>query len=291
MKIPKTIKSLEEIINNYDIFILDQWGVMHDGIKGFHCAVKSVEKLSNLNKNLIIVSNSSKRKNLTIQKLPSLGFNSEKFFEVMTSGEMTWQYLNRSIKNFKKNNNLNCYYIRDKSNKDSEIFVSGLEEYNFVEDIEEADFILGRTLKKQSKSSDFLPLLLKALKKNIPFYCANPDYVSIENNKFNICMGTIAELYKSLGGKIIIFGKPNIEIYIESLKKIKKLEKSRILAVGDSIYHDIKGANSYGVDSVLITSGIHQSFFYNDNPIWESKINKFAKLDILPTYLCSKFII
>ena len=110
----------------------------------------------------------------------------------------------------------------------------------------------------------------------------------LENIKIFI---SIAELYKSLGGKIIIFGKPNIEIYIESLKKIKKLEKSRILAVGDSIYHDIKGANSYGVDSVLITSGIHQSFFYNDNPIWESKINKFAKLDILPTYLCSKFII
>ena len=59
--------------------------------------------------------------------------------------------------------------------------------------------------------------------------------------------------------------------------------------VGDSIYHDIQGANSFGVDSLLITSGIHQSSFKKNNPIWESKSNKFKKLDILPTYLCSKF--
>ena len=289
MKIPRTIKGIDEIIDKYDVFILDQWGVMHDGLKGFSHAIKISEKLNKLNKDLIIISNSSRRKKITIEKLPFLGFNPENFIEVMTSGEMTWQNLYLSMHYFKNKNQTNCYYIRNKLNDDSDVFIQGLEQYNFVKNIEEAHFILGRTLDENSKTEDFLPLLLKALKKKLPFYCANPDYVSIQKQKFNICMGSIAELYKSLGGKIVILGKPSVEIYIESTKKIKKLEKSKILAIGDSIYHDIKGANEFGVDSVLITSGIHQKSFDKTNPQWDSEFNKFKKLDILPTYLCQKF--
>ena len=102
-------------------------------------------------------------------------------------------------------------------------------------------------------------------------------------------MGTIAQLYKSLGGEIFILGKPKIDIYIESTKKIKKLDKSKVLAVGDSMYHDIQGANLFGVDSLLITSGIHQSSFDGKKPRWETNINQVSNLGISPTFLCSKF--
>ena len=121
--------------------------------------------------------------------------------------------------------------------------------------------------------------------------CANPDYESVESNsnKPIICMGTIAELYKSLGGEIFVLGKPTLDIYIESTKKIKKLDKSKVLVVGDSIYHDIKGAKLFGVDSLLITSGIHQSSFDIIKPEWNSNTNQVKNLDITPTFLCSKF--
>ena len=88
---------------------------------------------------------------------------------------------------------------------------------------------------------------------------------------------------------LFILGKPKVDIYIESTKKIKKLNKSRILVVGDSMYHDIQGANSYGVDSLLITSGIHQTSFGIKKPRWETNINQINNLGILPTFLCSKF--
>ena len=102
-------------------------------------------------------------------------------------------------------------------------------------------------------------------------------------------MGTIAQLYKGLGGEIFILGKPKIDIYIESTKKIKKLIKSRVLAVGDSMFHDIQGANLFGVDSLLITSGIHKSSFDDKNPRWETNINQLNNTGILPTFLCSRF--
>ena len=87
----KIIESISDIISLYDVFILDQWGVMHDGHKGYDFAINTVEKLIRENKKLIIISNSSKRKNSSIGRLKSLGFDKNHFIEVMTSGEMIWQ--------------------------------------------------------------------------------------------------------------------------------------------------------------------------------------------------------
>ena len=291
MKSIQTIKGLADIVNQYDVFILDQWGVMHNGKKGYIQAIKCVEKLYQEKKEIIIISNSSKRKESTVNKLPKLGFDPKHFMEVITSGEMIWQSLNNRSHNFTKNLKKNCYHICDQDKADGKYFIYGLEKFNFVKKIEDANFILACTPLPGYNVIDYIPLLTKALDKKLPFICANPDYESVENNSdgINICMGTIAQLYKSLGGEIFILGKPEIDIYIESTKKIKKLNKSRILAVGDSIYHDIQGANLFGVDSLLITSGIHQSSFDREKPRWETNINQVNNTGILPTFLCSKF--
>ena len=71
--------------------------------------------------------------------------------------------------------------------------------------------------------------------------------------------------------------------------KLKEINKSKIIAIGDSIHHDIKGALSYGIDSLLITSGIHQSSFDKYNPKWDTDINELIQYKILPTYFSSKF--
>ena len=291
MKRTQTINGLADIINQYDVFILDQWGVMHDGIKGYIQAIKCVEKLHQEKKEIIIISNSSKRKEPTIKRLPKLGFDSKYFMEVITSGEMIWQSLNNESYNFTKKLEKNCYHMYDQSKEDGKYYICGLKKFNFVKKIEDANFILACTPLPGYNVIDYIPLLTKALDNKLPFICANPDYESVENNseEINICTGTIAQLYKSLGGNIFILGKPKIDIYIESTKKIKKLNKSRVLTVGDSMYHDIQGANLFGVDSLLITSGIHQSSFDNKKPRWETTINQVNNLDISPTFLCSKF--
>ena len=104
-------------------------------------------------------------------------------------------------------------------------------------------------------------------------------------------MGTVAELYKNMGGKVFYLGKPSLQIYNESTKILKNIDKSKILSIGDSIYHDIKGANNFGIDSLLITStGIHQSLFNKQNPCWENSKNTLSNLGIKPTFICSEFI-
>ena len=287
-----SISGLEKIYNNYDTFILDQWGVMHDGITGYLRAVQCVERLFLEKKNLIIVSNSSKRKNSSLQKLPDLGFNCNHFTEVMTSGEMIWQSLfNES---YKETENLgkNCFHIFNKKKAGGKDILKGLK-LDLVQDIEDANFILGCSPFANTEVLDYVPILDIALKKDLPFICANPDFQTVENSISDnniFCMGTVSELYKNMGGKVFFLGKPNIDIYIESVKNIRNLNKSRVLAIGDSLHHDIKGAINYGIDSLLITStGIHSKIFHNKNTNLDSNLNPLHKIDIKPTFVCSEF--
>ena len=288
----KIIESISDIISLYDVFILDQWGVMHDGYKGYDCAINSVDKLIRENKKLIIISNSSKRKKSSIGRLKSLGFDKNHFIEVMTSGEMIWQEISTSIENY-GNNIKNCFHIYNSSKEDGLEFRNGLEEFNFVSKINDADFILACTLFENTEPIDYIPILKDALDMNLVMFCANPDFVTIEkNNDKNIyCMGTIADLYDHMGGKVVILGKPSIEIYEETCKKIEELDKSKIVAIGDSLDHDILGANNFNIDSVLISTGIHKDLFDNGLEIGLNELKDSKKWNFSPTYICKNFSI
>ncbi len=287
----KIIDSISNIIGLYDIFILDQWGVMHDGYYGYEHAFKSVEKLINEDKKLIIISNSSKRKITSINRLKSLGFNKNNFTEVMTSGEMIWQEISTSINKY-GHTLKNCFHIYDASKEDGLDFRNGLKQFNFVSNIKDANFILACTPFENTQPIDYIPILKEAIEMNLIMFCANPDFVTIEkNNKKNIfCMGTIADLYDHMGGKVIILGKPSKKIYEETCKKIDNLDKSKIVAIGDSLDHDILGANNFGIDSVLISSGIHKDLFENSLEIGSNKIQNNKKQNLIPTYICKDFI-
>ena len=287
----KIIESITDIISLYDVFILDQWGVMHDGYKGYDHAINCVEKLIKENKKLIIISNSSKRKTSSISRLKSLGFDKNHFIEVMTSGEMIWQEIETSI--YKYGNDLkNCFHIYDKSKEDGLEFRNGLEKFNFVSKVNDANFILACTPFENTKPIDYIPILKDAVDMNLLMFCANPDFVTIEknNDKNMYCMGTIADLYDHMGGRVIILGKPSKEIYKVSCKKIEDFNKSKIVAIGDSLDHDILGANNFNIDSVLISSGIHKDLFVNGPQIGLNDIKNSKKWNFSPTYVCENFI-
>ena len=287
----KIIESITDIVSLYDVFILDQWGVMHDGYKGYDHAINSVEKLIKENKKLIIISNSSKRKTSSISRLKSLGFDKNHFIEVMTSGEMIWLEIATSINKY-GNDLKNCFHIYDKSKEDGLEFRNGLEKFNFVSKVNDANFILACTPFENTEPIDYIPILKDAVDMNLLMFCANPDFVTIEknNDKNMYCMGTIADLYDHMGGRVVILGKPSKEIYKVSCKKIEDFNKSKIVAIGDSLDHDILGANNFNIDSVLISSGIHKDLFVNGPEIGLNDIKNSKKWNFSPTYVCENFI-
>ena len=286
----KRINGILEIFDKYDIFILDQWGVMHDGVYGYSHAIKAIDLLIQENKKLMIISNSSKRKINTIDRLNNLGFDKNNFIEVMTSGEMIWQELLNSSNNYGSQME-NCFHIYDFSKEDGLDFRIGLEKFNFVSNVKEANFILACTSFKNTKPIDYIPILKDALYLNLIMFCANPDYVTIanNNNKNIFCMGTIADLYEQMGGKVIMLGKPSKEIYKEACRKINKIDLARIVAIGDSLDHDILGAINFGIDSILISSGIHKGLFADNYKMGINRIENSKKWNFNPTYVCNYF--
>ena len=286
----KVINSFSEISDKYNVFILDQWGVMHDGHHGYDHAIDAVTHLIYKNKQLIIISNSSKRRISSINRLKDLGFDKNNFIEVMTSGEMIWQELKDfSYKyDFKTKN---CFHIFDSSKEDGKDFRIGLEKFKFIDNIKDADFILACTPFQNTKPIDYIPILKEALEMNLIMFCANPDFVTVEeNNDKNIyCMGTIADLYDHMGGKVVILGKPSKEIYLKSCKQLDQINKSKTIAVGDSLDHDILGASNFGIDSVLITSGIHKDLFKYSREKGIKIIENDRKWNFKPTYVCENF--
>ena len=274
-----SIKSISEIVNKYENYIIDQWGVMHNGEVGYKHAVETIDFLENKNKNLFIISNSSKRRNSSKEKLPKLGFREKSFINILTSGEMIWNTINKKYS--KLDTKKNCFHIYDDSKEDGRLYRKGLN-LSFVDDIDYADFILACTPFVNTQPIDYIPILDRAIERNLVMYCANPDFETMEknSNKNIFCMGAIAEIYKKMGGHVIIQGKPEKDIYIETTNLIK-LDKAKTIAIGDSIFHDIKGANNFSIDSILVKSGIHKDL---------ENIKLLCKNHhIKPTYLIDNF--
>ena len=275
------INSILDIFDEYENYIIDQWGVMHDGTYGYKHAIETINFLKNKNKNLFIISNSSKRQKSSEEKLPKLGFNKHSFINVLTSGEMIWQTIKKKYSKLAQKKK--CFHIYDDSKEDGILFREELN-LSFVNTIDEADFILACTPFINMQPIDYIPMLEIAINKNLIMYCANPDFETIEkNNTKNIfCMGAVAEIYKTMGGEVIIQGKPETEIYIETTKSIK-LDKNKTIAIGDSIFHDIKGANNFSIDSILVKSGIHKDL--------DTIYTLCKNHQIEPTYLINDFSI
>ena len=212
---------------------------------------------------------------------PKLGFKKNSFINTVTSGEMIWQLLKKEFLDDK--NKKNCFHIYDEEKEDGLDFRDGLN-FNFVEKVEEADLILACTPFINLQPIDYIPLLEVAYKKEITMYCANPDFETVESNSNNnvFCMGAIGEIYKKMGGNVIIKGKPDVSIYNETTNQIN-LEKKRTVAIGDSLFHDIQGANNFEIDSVLVKSGIHKDLNQIKNLIKNHQIT--------PTYIIDKFSI
>jgi HAD superfamily hydrolase (TIGR01459 family) len=105
---------------------------------------------------------------------------------------------------------------------------------------------------------DFATTLDKLLKNNIPLLCSNPDFLVYDNKKLSMCGGTIAQLYEDMGGRVFRYGKPFKPIYKDIIKQMKITRSSKVIVIGDSLWHDIAGGNEMGFDGLWIKNGVHR---------------------------------
>jgi HAD superfamily hydrolase (TIGR01459 family) len=254
----KLISGMRELASRYDGFILDLWGVIHDGIAPMPGAVECLRQLTETGKRIVLLSNAPRRADDVARRITGIGVPVGLYHHVMSSGEEAWRHLDRRDDPFYAALGRKCLHIG--SDRDLEIR-EGLA-LEFVDSAEEAHFVLNTgPAGWDDRIEDYEPLLCNALRRDLPMVCANPDLVVMHGNRLALCAGALAKWYEEAGGRVRWHGKPFHSVYETCLGLLGIEDRSRILAVGDSLRTDIAGAAGAGLDSVLIAGGIHAEEF------------------------------
>ncbi|KAF5199780.1 Had-superfamily hydrolase [Thalictrum thalictroides] len=286
--------------HQFKTWLLDQFGVLHDGKQPYPGAISTLKQLANHGAKMLIISNSSRRASTTFDKLNSLGFDTSLFLGAITSGELTHQsLLKRQHNEWFASLGTSCIHFTWADR--GAISLQGLD-LQVVDNVQDAHFILahgtealglpsGASLRMELE--DLYKILELCASRKLPMLVANPDFVTVEATSLRVMPGTLAAKYEKLGGEVKWMGKPDKIIY-EAAIDMAGVEASDCIAVGDSLHHDIKGANTAGIQSAFITCGIHAndldlgSFGEVANP---SSVQDLAsRYDAYPTYVLPSFM-
>ena len=262
------VPGLSKIVTRYQFLLCDIWGVVHNGINAFDSACDALRKFRiEQNGRVALITNAPRPSKVINEQLSNLGVSSNDFDTIVTSGDVTREYLIRS-------ETVNVYHIGP--NRDLGLF-EGMN-INLV-DANSAETVVCTGLVDDTKDSpdDYKNILKHLAEKKLNFICANPDVVVERGDKLIWCAGALAQLYTKLGGQVEMLGKPHKPIYDLALEKLGKLNgspvsKKSVLAIGDGLPTDIKGANSQEIDVLFITGGIHSADFGGPDSPDESKI-------------------
>ena len=245
------------IVDNYQLFYVDLWGVVHNGVSLHQEAIKVLNEISKKKKDYILLTNAPRPNHSVKSFLEKLGMEKEIRDHVFTSGEAALNYLkmNLSDKPF--------FHIGPP--RDFDLFVNFKK--NKLDNIKDCNYILCTGLfdNHDKDLKYYKGLLEENLEKKM--ICTNPDLIVDRGNKRELCAGSVAMVFEKMGGNVIYFGKPYPEVYNQSIDNKNK----KILSIGDNLNTDIKGANLLNFDSLIISNGIHK------NEIHEKGIEKTSK--------------
>jgi HAD superfamily hydrolase (TIGR01459 family) len=261
MGTPRFVDGIGAFADRYQGFILDQWGVIHDGHQALPDALSAIHELKRRGKRLVLLSNSGRRAELNRRRLAAMGFNMALFDGVVTSGETAWLHLKHRAQPPYPELGRKCLLFTIGGDLG---VIEGLD-LDLVEQAKDADFLFVTGLEIPPRSlEDYLPELERAAACGLPMLCSNPDRVAPVSGELVLAPGTLAARYEDLGGRVHYVGKPHSPVYGACLDALDGLERHEIVAIGDSMEHDIKGANAAGIASCFLTAGIHAAEFPSD---------------------------
>jgi HAD superfamily hydrolase (TIGR01459 family) len=263
-KVVKTqfCSGISDISDSYAGFIIDQWGVLHDGNKPYDGVIDCLKELRARKKHIIILTNSGKRADVNKERLRDLGIGPSLYDQIVTSGEMTWQGINDQSEGFFENLGKKVYII---SRGEDTSIVDGLD-IEIVDDPALADFLIISGADSPEKTlEDYEPALKMAVRKRLTALCANPDSRGLMGSNNIMGPGTLARRYQDFGGVVHYIGKPHQPIFKHCIKIMqeKGIYPGQTIMIGDAITHDIMGGNLVNIDTCLVKTGLHATAFSN----------------------------
>jgi len=295
------VAGIRDLVDRYDVFLLDMWGVLHDGSRPFPGVLDAVAQLKaaaaagEQKKELVILSNSSKRTDNSVRMLTKLGFDPKDFAQIITSGEVAWNMLAGNM----KDEWLEATVVASSTTKNVFVLGSGDGDVEYCEScgwtvspVDEADLILARGTftvngggssaagagaevvhkneDAQAYETALEQCLAQAAAKQLPMLVANPDKVRPDKDRPPM-PGAIGDAYEAALARAGVaepealvkrIGKPLLDVYRLALLRNNDddhvVDPSRVLMVGDALETDVVGGATAGIHTAwVVLDGIH----------------------------------
>jgi len=251
--LPPLIPHFSALAADYDVLLCDVWGVVHNGIAAFPHACEVLMRARARGVTVILITNAPRPSTVVVRQLEKLHVPRETYDAVVSSGDVT-----RAVIEARPGQSL--YHLGPE--RDRSIF-SGLDVH--FAPLESADYVVCSGLDNDDVETpeNYRARLETMLARKLFMVCGNPDVVVERGPQLVYCAGAIADLYATMGGEVLYAGKPYRPIYDMALAKAqdaaggRKAPTNRVLAIGDSVRTDFKGARAAGIDFLFVTSGIH----------------------------------
>ena len=250
--LPPLIPHFATLAADYDVLLCDVWGVVHNGVAAFPHACDALMRARARGAAVILITNAPRQSEVVARQLEKLHVPRETYDAIVSSGDVT-----RGVVEARPG--LSLFHLGPE--RDRSIF-TGLP-MRFAP-LESADYVVCSGLDNDDVETpdDYRARLETMLARKLFMVCGNPDVVVERGSRLVYCAGSIADLYATMGGEVLYAGKPYRPIYDLALAKAqaaagRKVPARRVLALGDSVRTDLKGARTIGVDFLFVTSGIH----------------------------------
>ena len=273
------------VASRYDGFILDLWGVIHDGVAPYPGAIDMLRRLAVAGKPAVLLSNAPRRAQVAQAGMRRMGIADSLYTGILTSGEVTYRMLRDRTDPFFATLGRRVYHLGPERDRN---VIEGLD-LEPVARPEDAGFVLNTGPDDERSPTDpaaFDDVLRACFAAGLPMLCANPDLVVIRSGERVICAGLLTQRYEALGGIARWVGKPDPAVYGPVLDMLG-VAPSRVLAVGDSLRTDIAGAAGVGIDACWVLGGIHAAELGGDTAAAEraARLAGLAPVAAMPAFV------
>ncbi len=245
------LRGLRDIAASYDAFLVDLWGVVHDGKAPFAGVMEVLRELASAGRRVVFLTNTSRASERVAETLEEMGIGRDLFEAVISSGDVTRAALLAEDPPLFAGLPAapRLLHLGDAS------FVPWLFElgHRFVEDVGDADLVIATGAPRDEAALAITRAQLEpAAARDVPLVCTNPDRVIPAARGLTLGPGAVAALYAELGGRTFLYGKPHAPIYAAARRQLGEVPAARVLAIGDLLATDIRGARAAGMPSALV---------------------------------------
>lgn len=247
----RRIQGLKDLAGEYGSLLCDVWGVLHNGVRAFPAAVDALVCFRESVGPVVLITNAPRPHPSIRDQLRILGVPDMAYDAIVTSGDVT-----RTV--IAAEPGVRLFHLGPDRDRP---FYDGLDVAFVGADEAELVSCTGLVDDNVETPENYRAMLERFVARRLRMVCANPDLVVERGDRLVYCAGALARLYAELGGEAILVGKPHAPIYVAAREKVAELGGSRILAIGDGLPTDIRGAVDNGVPVLFVTGGIHAADF------------------------------